>query len=580
MARGQAPHPVHVGQQDRREAGVVAANRWLVLAIVLAAVFMQLLDTTVTTVAVPSIQQSLHTTFGEVQLVLAGYSLAFACVLITGGRLGDIYGRKRLFLIGMVTFTVASAVCGAAPDGLTLVVARIAQGMCSGLMFPQVLAILQITFPDREKQKAFAVYGATIGLATILGPVLGGSLIKLNLFGTDWRTIFYVNVPIGLAALAAGIKYVGESTAPDADRLDLAGAVTVTAGLFLLVLPLVIGRDQGWPVWSLAMLACSAPVLAGFTWYEWALTRRPGSSPLMRTTLFRQRSFSIGLVLCLVFFAGIPSFFFIFLLTVQVGFSYQPVSAGAVTLAFAIMVAVGSARSAAVVKRLGTWTLLLGCALLAIGMAGVSGLLHWAGTGLHGYQLIPALIVAGSGAGLVLAPLTSVILAGIRAGDAGAASGILATAQQVGAAAGIAIAGIIFFGQLATNGGSAASAAVPALSTRLAAAGLPADAANQVVAGFRVCFHDRTSQNDPTAVPASCRRVQQQVAAAPAPTAVKEAVAAAVTGHAVPLARKDDITRSLQNTLLLWEIPAFLLTGLLVFALPKVRPSATIPGGA
>jgi MFS family permease len=144
-----------------------------VLVIVLTAVFMQLLDVTVTTVAIPSIQRSLHTTFGEVQLVLAGYSLAFACVLITGGRLGDISGRKRLFLIGMVTFTAASAVCGAAPDALTLVVARIVQGMCSGLMFPQVLAILQVTFPDREKQKAFAAYGASIGLATILGPVLG-----------------------------------------------------------------------------------------------------------------------------------------------------------------------------------------------------------------------------------------------------------------------------------------------------------------------------------------------------------------------------------------------------------------------
>ena len=580
MARVQIRRPGHAGQPGRRDAGEVSGNRWLVLAIVLTAVFMQLLDVTVTTVAVPSIQRSLHATFGEVQLVLAGYSLAFACVLITGGRLGDIYGRKRLFLIGMVTFTVASAICGAAPDAMTLVIARIVQGVCSGLMFPQVLAILQVTFPDRDKQKAFAAYGASIGLATILGPVLGGALIKLNLFGTDWRSIFYINVPIGLVALAAGIKYVGESTAPHADRLDLPGVAAVTTGLFLLVLPLVIGRDQGWPAWSLVMLACSAPVLAGFTWYEWALTRRAGKSPLMRTTLFRQRSFSVGLVVCLVFFAGIPSFFFVFLLTLQVGFSYQPVSAGAVTLAFAVMVAVASARSAAVVKRLGTWTLLVGCVLLAIGMAGVAWQLHWAGTGLHGYQLSPSLIVAGTGAGLVLAPLTSVILAGVRSTDAGAASGVLATAQQVGAAAGIAIVGILFFGQLATNASSAASAAVPALHTRLATAGLPGSAADQVVAGFRVCFHDHASQNDPTEVPASCRRIQRRVAAAPAPTAVKDAVVTAVTGRAIPLARKDDFTRSLQHALLFWQIPAFLLAGLLVFALPKVKPSSTVPGGA
>lgn len=569
--------------QDRGaydDADGVATNRWLVLAIVLAAVFMQLLDTTVTTVAVPSIQASLHTTFGEVQLVLAGYSLAFACVLITGGRLGDIHGRRRLFLIGMITFTIASAVCGAAPNGLTLVVARIVQGMCSGLMFPQVLAIVQVSFPAREKPKAFAIYGATIGLATILGPVLGGALIKLNLWGTDWRIIFYVNVPIGLLALAAGVWQLDESTAPHADRLDLVGAIMVTAGLFLLVLPLVVGRDQGWPTWSFVMLACSLPVLIGFAAYERGLTRRPGSSPLVRTTLFRQRSFSVGLVLCLLFFAGIPSFFFAFLLTLQVGFSYEAVSAGAVTLAFAVMIAITSARSAAVVKRLGTWTLLLGCALIAIGMAAVVVSLRWAGAGLHGYQLAPALIVAGAGAGLVLAPLTSVILAGVRPTDAGAASGVLATAQQVGAAAGIAIVGIIFFAQLGTNASTASDLAVPRLSAQLAAAGLPASAADHVVAGFRICFNDRTHQNDPTAIPASCARIQRQVAAAPVPAAVKTAVAAAVQDQAVPLARKDDFTRSLQHTLLLWQVAAFSLCGLLVFALPKVRPTTTIPAAA
>jgi EmrB/QacA subfamily drug resistance transporter len=453
---------------------------------------MQLLDTTVTTVAVPSIQAALHATFGEVQLVLAGYSLAFACILITAGRLGDIYGRKRLFLIGMVAFTIASAACGAAPNALTLVIARIVQGACSGLMFPQVLAILQVIFPEHEKQRAFAIYGATIGLATILGPVLGGALIKLNLFGTDWRAIFYVNVPIGILTLGAAIQQLRESTAERADRLDLGGVVLVTVGLFLLVLPLVVGRDQGWPSWSIGMLYSSAPALAGFAVYEWWLTRRPRSSPLVRTTLFRQRSFSVGLLLCLVLFAALPSFFFTFLLVLQVGFDYEPVAAGAVTLAFAAMVALGSAGSSAAVKRLGTWTLLVGCALLAVGMAWVVWLLHQAGTGLHGYQLIPGLVVAGTGAGLVLAPLTSVILAGIQSEDAGAASGVLATAQQVGAAAGIAIVGIIFFGHLATNANASADTAVPQLRQQLDK--IPPTAAHLVVTGFRTCFRDRATE--------------------------------------------------------------------------------------
>lgn len=559
------------------KAKEVAANRWLILIIVLSAVFMQLLDTTITTVAVPAIQSSLKATFGEVQLVLAGYSLAFACTLITGGRLGDIYGRKRLFLIGMITFTLASAVCGAAPNAMTLVVARIVQGACSGLMFPQVLAILQVTFPEDEKQKAFAIYGATIGLATILGPVLGGSIIRLNLFHTDWRGIFYVNVPIGLIALWAGMRQLRESRADDAPRLDLVGVSVVTVGLFLLILPLVVGRDQGWPAWSIIMLVASAPILAAFAWYEWLLTRRPGSSPLMRTTLFNQRSFSVGLVLCLAFFAGIPAFFFVFLLMLQIGFGYEAVSAGAVTLAFAIMVAVGSARSAAVVKRFGTWTLLLGCVLLAAGLGTVQWLLHRYGTGLHGYALWWGLMIGGLGAGLVLAPVTGVILAGIKPSDAGAASGVLATAQQIGAAAGIAIAGIIFFGQLGTNAAHAVAITAPQLRSQLTAIGLPAPVVQNIGAGFSACFHDRASQNDPTAVPASCARIQAQVAAAPLPAPVKSSIAAAINNKAVPLARKDDFTRSLQHTLLVWQIPLFAFSGLLVFALPKVKGDITAP---
>jgi hypothetical protein len=411
-----------------------------------------------------------------------------------------------------------------------------------------------------------------------LGPVLGGGLIDLNIAGSDWRSIFYVNVPIGLLALIFGALQVRESTAEDKPRLDLVGALLVTAGLFLLILPLVIGRDEGWPTWSYAMLAASGPVLLLFVLWEWVLTRRPGASPLVRLTLFRQRSFSVGLALCLVFFAGTPSFFFLFLLTLQVGFGYSAVAAGAVTLAFAVMVAAGSARSSAAVKRLGTWTLLVGCLLVAIGMAGVMGQLRWVGTGLHGYQLTPSLLVAGLGVGLVLAPVISVILAGIRSTDAGAASGVLATAQQVGAAVGIAAAGVIFFAQLGGNANSSVDYAAPRLQAELSAAHVPTPVAGQVVAGFRLCFHDRATQNDPTATPPSCRRIEQQVATSPASPAVKQAITGAINGTAVPLARKDDFTRSLQNTLLLWYVPAFLACALLVLLLPKVKPTETVPG--
>jgi EmrB/QacA subfamily drug resistance transporter len=529
---------------------------WLILAITLSASFMQLLDTTITTVAVPSVQASLHATFGEEQLVLAGYSLAFACVLITGGRLGDRYGRRRLFLLGMALFTLASAACGAAPNGATLVAFRVVQGMCAGLMYPQVLAILQVTFPAHLRQRAFGVYGATIGLATVLGPVLGGALIKLNLFGWDWRTIFLVNVPIGAVALAAGVRRLPESTAPDAARVDLPGAAIITAGLFLLVLPLAIGQQYSWPTWSLAMLACSVPVLIGFAVYERALTRRASSSPLLRTTLFRQRSFSAGLLLCLVFYAGIPSFFFIFVLMLQDGFGYSAILAGASMLPFAVTTAIGSAVSSGIVRLLGKWTLLVGCTLSAAGMAGVVGIVHWAGTGLHGFDLVPALIVSGAGLGLVLAPVTGVILSTIRPHDAGAASGALSTVGQVGAAAGIAIVGVIFFGQLGSNANGAEQAAVPALHAQLAAAGVPAAGADQVIAGFRLCFGDEARSANSSTVPASCLRMPR---------------AALVNQTAVPLARRVDFLRSLERTVLLWHVIVFVVAGLLVFALPATR---------
>src|SRR5215472_9821377 len=234
--------------RPKAQRRTMSANHWVVLVVILTAVFMQLLDTTITMVAVPSIQKSLNSSYGEIQLVVAGYMLAFACVLVLGGRLGDTYGRRRMFLWGMLGFTIASAVCGAAPDALTLIVARVVQGMCSGLMFPQVLGIIQVVFSSERRAKAIAFYGATIGLATILGPVTGGALIQADIAGAGWRSIFYVNVPIGLAALALGTVLIPESKAA-ASRIDTLGASLLGTGLFLLVLPLVIGRDQGWPAW-------------------------------------------------------------------------------------------------------------------------------------------------------------------------------------------------------------------------------------------------------------------------------------------------------------------------------------------
>ena len=556
-----------------------APSPWAVLAIILTAVFMQLLDTTITMVGVPSIQASLHSSFGEIQLVVAGYMLAFACVLVTGGSLGSRYGRKRMFLWGMAGFTIASAVCGAAPDAGTLICSRVVQGMCSGLMFPQVLSIIQVIFGREQRNKAIGLYGATIGLATILGPVTGGALIDLNIDGWGWRSIFYINVPIGLAALALGAALIPEST-DSAGRIDLPGAGLLGAGLFLLVLPLVIGRDQGWPVWSFGCLAASPFVLAAFAGYERRRTSRQ-AGPLIDTALFRQRPFTVGLIACLVFFTGIPSFFMILLLTLQAGLGYSPVKAGAVTLGFAIALAIGSARSAAVTRRLGTRVLLAGCALMIVGQLGVIGVMNWAGTGLQGWQLLAPMFVAGLGGGFFIAPVTSVVLAGITAKDSGAASGALATVQQVGAALGIAVVGVIFFGLLGANAGSSSASAVPQLRQELTVAGVPAAQQPVIIAKFGTCFSARAHATDPASTPAICAQTEHQLAASPAPGAVKAAVATAINARAVPAARLDDFTQSMRVTLW-WQVGVFALALILVSRLPKVRLDGDGPlvGGA
>jgi EmrB/QacA subfamily drug resistance transporter len=584
LTRSATANATAAGGADSRTARHAprtrSASPWAVLAIILTAVFMQLLDTTITMVGVPSIQGSLHSSFGEIQLVVAGYMLAFACVLVAGGSLGNTYGRKRMFLWGMAGFTIASAVCGAAPDALTLICSRVVQGMCSGLMFPQVLSIIQVVFRKEQRNKAIGLYGATIGLATILGPVTGGALIDLNIAGWGWRSIFYINVPIGLAAIALGVAMIPESRAGAGRRIDLPGAGLLGAGLFLLVLPLVIGRDQGWPAWSFGCLAASPFVLAAFAGYERRRTSRR-NGPLIDTTLFRQRPFTLGLIACLVFFTGIPSFFMILLLTLQAGLGYSPVKAGAVTLGFAVALAIGSARSTAVTKRLGTRVLMAGCALMIIGQLGVIGVMDWAGTGLQGWQLLAPMFVAGLGGGFFIAPVTSVVLAGITARDSGAASGALATVQQVGAALGIAVVGVIFFGLLGANAGSSSASAVPQLRHELTVADVPAAQQRVIITKFDACFSARAHATDPSSTPAVCAQTERQLAASPAPAAVKAAVATAINTDAVPAARLDDFTQSMRVTLW-WQVGVFALALVLASRLPKVRLDGDGPmaGGA
>jgi EmrB/QacA subfamily drug resistance transporter len=539
-------------------------RRWLALGVVLIAVFMQLMDISIVNVAIPSIQRDLDASYSQVQWVLAGYQLAFAVVLITGGRLGDIYGRKRLFLIGVSGFTVASALCGFAQSPVMLVGSRIFQGAMGALMFPQALSVTQVEFPQRERGAAFGITGAVIGLATISGPLLGGLLISGNLFGLDWRPIFLVNLPLGVLAVVAAVVLLRESRAEGALRLDPGGVAIVSAALLMLIYPLVEGRDLGWPVWTFLLMAASVPLFALFVLYERRKNRKD-NSPLVVLSLFGERAFVSGLLLNVVFFSGVAAFFLTFSLFLQIGLGFTALHSGLTTIPFSVGTAIASAVSVRLAPRLGRAILSLGCLLLVAGMLGVMATVSRYGEAIHSWQLLPALVVCGLGLGCTIPPLINVILAGISRRNVGSASGVLSTTQQFGGALGVAIIGVIFFGLLSSQAKPAIAAVVPGLRSQLQVAHLPAPVADQVVTGFSTCVRDRASAKDPTATPPSCRQASSQLQAQGQDG---QAIGQVLQAAGVD-ARKRDFVASIKGTLW-YEVAVYGLSFLVVFLLPNV----------
>ena len=558
--------PATAGQADPR--------RWLTLVILLLAGFMNLLDVSIVNIAIPSIQRDLHASYADVQWALAGYTLAYALVLITGGRLGDIFGRKRLFLIGVAGFTIMSALCGAATGPGMLIGCRVAQGAMGAIMVPQVLAVIQVIFPPHERIKALAGFGVTAGLGTVSGPLLGGLLIQHDLFGLGWRTIFLINVPVGVIAFAASAVLVRESKAASPPRLDPVGVGLISAALLLLLYPLVQGRQLGWPTWTYVSMALCLPVLAAFVWYERIKGRRDGS-PLVPLGLFRDRAFSAGMAVAVTFFLGIASFGLVLTLFLQLGLGFTPLHAGLTFLPFSAGVLVSSGAAARLAPRFGRGVTMTGALTIAAGMAGLIATVHYYGPAVTTWDLVPGLVAAGLGVGAVIAPLADIVLAGVPHRDAGSASGVFNTGLQVGNSIGIALIGVIFFGMLGSQSGPAASAAAPQLRAGLVSAGVPAAYSGRVVTQFRGCLHDRLVAADPTVTPAACRTTSLPSAL---PAAVRPVLARA-GGAAV----RDDFAASLERTL--WfQVGVFGLSFLLMLLLPRgagrrpAGPQGAAPG--
>ena len=422
-------------------------KRWVALVVLLTGSFLTAFDFFVVNVALPAMHTELGARPQDLEMVVAGYGLAFAVLLITGGRLGDLYGRKRLFMIGMAGFTAASALCGLAATPAMLIAARMLQGLTAAMMSPQVLAIIRVTFDEDERGRAIGYLGTTMGLAAITAQLVGGALVQADIAGLGWRPIFLVNVPVGAAALAFARTTLRPSRAQGRPTLDPGGIVLVTVALGLLTYPLVEGQSLGWPPWTLLSLAAAGPALAAFVLYE-RLLLGTGRTPLVNLRLFRDPAFSLGLVMAMTFFAGLSAFFMGLTIFLQQGFGFGPLAAGLVFVAFGIGFVAGSLASSRVARRIGSRAISLGTALMASGLLGVVALARAAhGAPINLAGLWPLLVWYGCGQGFALPTLVSSVVGSNRIPpqEAGAASGVFNMVQQVSFALGVAVVMGLFF---------------------------------------------------------------------------------------------------------------------------------------
>jgi EmrB/QacA subfamily drug resistance transporter len=418
--------------------------RWVAFGTVITAAVMDLLDSTIAQVAAPTIRRELGGSYAVIEWVTAAYALAMAVGLLTGGRLGDIFGRRRVLLTGMAGFVLASAACAAAQSAGELIGARAAQGLLGAIMLPQVFGLIRDMFEAHEMGKAFGVYGPVMGLSAMLGPIAAGGLISANVLGTGWRMIFLVNVPVGLAALALGARTLPAGVSSGARRLDLPGALLAGAAMFLLVFPLAQGHSLGWPAWLFGMLAASVLVLAGFGWHQMR-RQRAGRDPLVEPSVFRHRPYTAGIVFSVVFTGSLGGIVMIFNVFLQNGLGFTPWHSAVTTAPWAAGAFIGSAVGGIAMARLGRRVLLAGLIVEAAGLAGIYAVLHVAGGGVSTVDLLAPMVIGGIGMGMVFVPLFDIVMAGVRPQEMGSASGVLQTVNSLGMSLGIAGIGAIFF---------------------------------------------------------------------------------------------------------------------------------------
>ncbi len=440
------------GSAQARASTCTGRRRQIAVLVVALAFVMDLMDATLLTIALPTIQRGMHASLPAVNWMATAYPLVFAVLLITGGRLGDVLGYRRLFMAGVITFGLASVLVGAAWSPDTLIAARLVQGAAAALMVPQVLSVVQLLYKAEERTTVAGMLGGLTMLATTVAPVLTAVLIKANLFGLSWRPIFLINVPLCVAALPLAARYLPAGGSARRQRVDIAGTVLVIGAVGLLVFPLIQGRALGWPGWCYAMLAAAAPVFALFAWRQ-QRSAATGGCPLISPALFRHRSFTAGLGISLLVTATIACFGLTFSLLLQSGHRYSALHTVLTALFLTLgMTAVAGPLSKKAIPAMGRWSLTGGAVTMAAGIIAVAATADH--RQLSTWQLAPGLLVLGAGMGLIFVPLLPFILASVHPDQAGAASGVANAVQQAGGAFGVAVLGAVFFGRLATAGGN------------------------------------------------------------------------------------------------------------------------------
>jgi EmrB/QacA subfamily drug resistance transporter len=423
---------------------------WLALAIVLGGMFMALIDATIVNVALPSIRTSLSASESTLSWIISGYALTFGLALIPAGRLGDRFGHKWVYIIGLVLFTVASAYCGFAQNEFDIVVGRVLQGLAGGIYVPAVAAFIQLLFQGRERGKAFAIMGSVIGISSALGVISGGLIIQA--FGVEqgWRWVFFVNLPIGIivAFLAIRLLPAGDAHADRSNRMDWLGVAILSAALTAILIPLIQGQQEGWPAWTWWTMAAGVGGVALFGLWQVIFTRRGGSA-LVPPKLFHHVSFSLGSVLALVYFAGFTSIFFTISIFWQVGLGHTALESGFLTLPFALGTAIFSSQSSKWAAKLGRSVLVIGSVLMVVGLVGIWLIMNNVATAdMNNWMFLPFLLIAGAGNGCFLAPNVQFIVATVENSEAGAASGVVQTMQRMGTAIGVAVVGSLIFGAI------------------------------------------------------------------------------------------------------------------------------------